>query len=192
MADKEVEAAVTVEIEEGGAGVPPGLMVKEAARARDVRERPVAVVVVKHVLAVIGDEQIEKAVVIVVARAHPLTPPMFDEAGLGCNVRKGTIAIVLVEMIGRLLAAREVDGAPAVDDEDVRPFVIVVVEDCRAPARRGEQKILRASPNNGGTGQARPGREVHVMWQVGAHRARRQLELPQELGTERRVPREPA
>ena len=94
---------------------------------------------------------------------------MLHEAGLNGDVRKRAIAVVLVKVIGRFLPAREAGKAPAVDDEDVGPFVVVVVEDSRAPARRGEKKILRVtSPDDGGAGQAGLRREVRIMRQVAA------------------------
>ena len=74
--DKQIEMPVTVIIHPGAARIPtyfrPGL--DQACAFRHVRKRSVAMVVIQRVLAVVGDEQIVIAIVIVIADAAGLSP----------------------------------------------------------------------------------------------------------------------
>jgi len=65
----EIELAVTIVIEKRGAGMKPGteLHAPDSSLVRDIRESAVAVIVIKDVLAVLGDEEIGETVVVVVA-----------------------------------------------------------------------------------------------------------------------------
>ena len=64
----------------------------------DVGEGAIAIVAVEDVLAVIGDEEIVAAVVVVVADADALSPAGVTEAGFGGDVGEGSVAIVFEEM----------------------------------------------------------------------------------------------
>ena len=74
VADEEVEVAVLVVVEEGAAGVPAQAVLEEAGLFGDVGEGAVAVVAVEGVLAVVADEEVVPAVVVVVADAAGLAP----------------------------------------------------------------------------------------------------------------------
>ena len=62
------------------------------------------VIMVKTVLAVIGDEQIFPSVVVIVSDANSLSPPRRDESGLLRHVRESSIVVVVIQMVcGRLI-----------------------------------------------------------------------------------------
>jgi hypothetical protein len=63
-----VQQAILVVVDERGAGGPAGR--SNTGAGSYVRERPVSVVVIKNIVAVIGDIKIDVPVVIVVARRH--------------------------------------------------------------------------------------------------------------------------
>ena len=71
---------------------------EEAGFGSDVGEGAVAVVTVEDVLAVVGDEEVVPAVVVVVADAAALSPAAAGEAGFGSDVGEGSVAVVLEEM----------------------------------------------------------------------------------------------
>ena len=98
VGDEEVEMAVAVVVEEGAAGVPTGGGLEEAGFGGDVGEGAVAVVAVEDVLAVVGDEEVVPAVVVVVADAAALSPAAAGEAGFSGDVGEGAVAVVLEEM----------------------------------------------------------------------------------------------
>ena len=130
VGDEEVEVAVAVVVDEGAAGVPAdlGAGLGEAGLLGDVGEGSVAVVAVKGVLAVVGNEEVVVAVVVVVADTAGLAPAgLVLEAGAFGHVCEGAVAIVFEEAAVRLLAGREAFQAPAVDEEEVLPAVVVIV-----------------------------------------------------------------
>ena len=134
VADEEVEVAVFVVVEKCAAGVPAQAILEQASLLGYVGKSAVAVVAEERILAVVADEEIVPAVVVVVAHAAGLAPAAAGEAGLECDVGKRAVAIVFEEMANRLLAFGKAFEAPAVDEENVDPVVVVVVEEGRAAA----------------------------------------------------------
>ena len=75
VGDEEIEFAVAIVVHKGAASAPAGSLSCDAGLLADIGEGAVSVVVVQNILAVVGDEQIVEAIVIVVADADALTPP---------------------------------------------------------------------------------------------------------------------
>ena len=82
VGDEEIELAVAIVVNEGAAGAPARFLAGDARLFADVGEGAVAVVVVENVLAVVGDEQVVEAVVVVVADADALSPAAVANARL--------------------------------------------------------------------------------------------------------------
>src|SRR5262249_42320385 len=114
-------------------------------------ERSVAVVAVEDLVAVVGDEQIGVAVVVVVAGADALAPAAAGDAGLRGDVGERAVAVVPIEMAHWCGVVRR-RQAGAVDEKDVRPAVVVVVEDRDAAAGRLEDVLLGALAADDGAG----------------------------------------
>ena len=131
--DEQIEAAVAVVVDPGAAGAVAHVVLQQARLRGHVGERAVAVVAIEHVLAVVGDEEIVEAVVVVVADGHRRGPARSRQPGLLGHVGEGAVAVVLVEAIGR--ARRRAFEARAAQHEDVEPAVVVVVEERHAAAR---------------------------------------------------------
>ena len=113
----------------------------------DVGEGAVAVVAIEGVLAVVGDEEVVVAVVVVVADAAGLAPT-------GAASRPEPL-VTSVKVPSRLFLKRRQCGswpfgkafqAPAVDQEEVEPAVVVVVVEGQAAAGGFEQIFVLASP----------------------------------------------
>ena len=139
VGDEQIEFAVAVVVHESAAGVPALAVSGDAGLFADVGEGAVAVVVVENVLAEVGDEQVFEAVVVVVADADALSPAGVGHAGLCGDVGESAVAIVLEEMRGGLLAGGEAFEAPAVDQKNIQPAVVVVVVESDAAAGGLEQ-----------------------------------------------------
>src|SRR5580693_7649863 len=110
--------AVFVIVNPGAAGIPArfGAGLEEAGAFGDVGEGAVAIVVIQNVLAVVGDEEIIVAVVVVVADAAGLAPAGTGvEAGTFGDIGEGAVAIIFEETAMRFFAFRESFEAPAVD-----------------------------------------------------------------------------
>ena len=70
----------------------------------DVGEGAVAIVVIKDRGAPIGDVEIFKAIVIVIAGGNAHGKALASDTGLGCYVGKRAVAIVAEEMIRSIFA----------------------------------------------------------------------------------------
>ena len=91
-------------------------------------------IVVEAVLAVVGDVEVVPSVVVVVADADALAPSGRGKAGFGGDVGESAVVIVAVKVVGGSLSGGKAFELRAVDDKDVGPSVIVVVEDGDAGA----------------------------------------------------------
>ena len=131
VGDEEVEVPVAIEIRERAAGAPQRR--SDAGEARDIGEDAVAAVAVQHVRAEVGDVEIDPAVVVVVARAgaHAVLT-MANRRSLG-DVVERAVAAIPIQAVPRLPRDRRIGERPAVDQEDVEPPVVVVVEEQPAP-----------------------------------------------------------
>ena len=143
--DEEVEPAVVVVVEEGRArlqGVPRH---RDARPGGDVGEVAVALVVVEHVVAVVRHQDVHEAVVVVVAHGDALRvalDPRAAQPRLGGHVDETPAARVAEEAVeaGRVRAHVLGRGRP-VQEEQVHPAVVVVVERGHGPAERLERVL---------------------------------------------------
>ncbi len=130
----EIELAVTIVVHEGAAAAPGFARASDAGFVGDIGEDAV-IVVVETVLAVVGDVEIVPAVVVVVTDADALSPAGRAARPAFCgHVGEGAVVIVAIEMVRRSFAALGRFQRRAVHDEDVRPAIVVVVEDGDAGA----------------------------------------------------------
>jgi len=99
-------------------------------------------VAIEAVLAIVGDVKIVPAVVVVVADTDALSPTAGGEARSRGHIGERAVMVVAIEMIRRPPAGfRRFQGC-AVHDEDVRPAIVVVVEDGDARARGLDNVLL--------------------------------------------------
>src|SRR5437016_1768638 len=104
VGDIYVRPAVIVVIKECRAGAVHAFGGKEASFLCYVDERAVAVVVIKHVLPVVGHKQVQMAVAVVIAHTDALAPSVMNESSVFCDVSKGAVAIVAIEVVRGLLS----------------------------------------------------------------------------------------
>jgi hypothetical protein len=101
------------------------------------------VIAVESVLAIIGDEDIGPAIVVEVADRHAKSPAVIGHAGLLRHVGKCPVVIVVKERgVGRGFLAIEGVECGAVDQIDVEPAVVVVIDQSHAGAVRFKDKGL--------------------------------------------------
>ena len=110
IGDEQIEVTVAIEVHPRAPGPVSHRVLAQAGLGGHVAERPVAVVAIQHVVAVVGDEQIVEPVVVVVADGDRRGPAGARQAGLVRHIRERAVAIVLVEAIGRLRPALPRDG----------------------------------------------------------------------------------
>ena len=97
---------------------------------------------IEAVLAVVGDVEVFPSVVVVVADADALAPAGCGEAGFRGDVGEGAVVIVAVEVVGGRLPGGKSFELGAIDQEDVGPSVVVVVEDGDAGAGGFDDVLL--------------------------------------------------
>src|SRR5215469_5259016 len=135
---------VAVVIHPGASAIPARFWARlnQTRSFGNVGEGALSVVVVEHVLAVVGDKEVVVAVVIVVAHATGLPPAgtMFEARALG-YIGERAIAIVLEQPAMGLVALRKSLETPAVNKENVKPAVVVVVVKGE-PAAGGLQQVF--------------------------------------------------
>src|SRR5438034_10454586 len=114
VGDEQIEFAVAIVVDKRAASVPTLAVPAHAGFVGHIGERAIAVIVVKHVLAKIGDEEIFEAVVVVVTNANALSPAGVGYASLHGNVCECSVTIILEKMRRRLLALGETFQARSV------------------------------------------------------------------------------
>jgi hypothetical protein len=159
---EQIQAAVAIDVQEGGAGVPARSRRRQPAARRDVGEGAVAVVAIEDEASVVGDQQVDVAVVVDVAGADALSPAAGGDPRLGSDVDERA-AIVAIQVAGGGLVGW-LATARAVDHEDVLSAIAVVVQDRHTAAGRLEDVILGGFlADDGGRGDARSGRDIAIV-----------------------------
>src|SRR6185437_10984496 len=134
VGDHQVELAVSVVIHECATRAPGFARAGHAGFFRQFAKGAV-IVVIEAVFAVIGDIQIFPAIIIVIPHAHALPPAgSSSQPRLHRHVGESSVVIVAVKMVGWSFSRGKAGEGGAVDDEDVGPAIVVVVEDGDAGA----------------------------------------------------------
>ena len=110
---------------------------------RYVGECAIAIVVEEMALADSGNENVVEAVVVVVADGHTESEERNAEAGFARHVGKGAVMIVVVELQAWSAPFLQWPGPVlAVDQQDVGPAVVVVIDESAARAHGFRQPFL--------------------------------------------------
>src|SRR5215510_185912 len=146
---EQVEAPVFIVVEESATCVPAlfaGASIGgDAGLFRDVGERAVAVVAPQRAIAPVGDKQVIPSVVVVISRADALTPTGVRHAGLLGHVSECPVAVVLVETAdGRLIRRPLRLEARPVDEKNIQPPIVIVINESAAAAGGLEKKLVLA------------------------------------------------
>src|SRR5258708_24159607 len=109
--------------------------VAEPAAIGDVHKRALTIVVKQAALAYAGDEEVGETVVIVISHGDAQAVHLHIQARAPGHVCEGAVAIVVVEAQGgaALFVARPVH---AVDEDDVLPAVVIVIQKRAAGTQR--------------------------------------------------------
>src|SRR6266404_5340113 len=137
----EIKLAIAIVVHPGSAG---GKFVRtqHTSRRRDVFKRPLAVVMKEVALAKSRDEDVVKAVVVIVADGCAESEERHSKTGPAGDVRESTVMIVVIKLGRSRAALRVSDPILAIDKQYVRPTVIVVVDESAARAHRFRQPLL--------------------------------------------------
>src|SRR5436309_1895960 len=99
----------------------------------------------QHTVAPVGDKQIVPAVIVIVSDTDALAPASVRDSGAGGDIGESPIAVVLVESAdGRLSRRPTRFKARPVDEKDVEPAVIVIINKSATASGGFEQELVRA------------------------------------------------
>ena len=127
VGDIEIEVAIVVIIAESRTRSPT-IGIGDAGFDGDVGEGAVVVVVVKRRSMEAGNVDVFPAVVIVVADRHTVSPTAKIQARLRRDVGKRTVMVVVIKPRRMALARPVVFDGRAVNQKNIHPSVVVVVE----------------------------------------------------------------
>src|SRR6266481_5655046 len=96
------------------------------------------------ILGVCGDEEIVEAVVVVIPHGHAHSEHLNVEASIVRHVREGAVMIIVVEL-GCRVFLNVAGPVHPVDEENVRPAVVVVVNESNARPHSLRQEFLSKS-----------------------------------------------
>ena len=102
---------------------------------------------IKTILAIVGDVEVLPSVIVVVAHAYPLPPSACRESSLHRHIGKSSIVIISVQMIGRGLSPGKSFEGRAIHQKNIRPAIIVIIEDCRTRSGSLDDVFLRVLPS---------------------------------------------
>ena len=124
----------------------PGL--SRAGHARFLRHfgEDSVLVVIQTVLSVVSDVEVFPAVVVVVAGANTLSPARRVDTCFDSNVGEAAVMIVAVEMVGGALARGKSLQRGAIDEKNIRPAIVVVIQDCNTGASGFDDVLLGVLP----------------------------------------------
>ena len=176
--DDEVQPAVQIVIDERAARIPARGGGAQSCGVGGVTKPAIALVVVQDAAAVVRDEQVCAAVVVVVAGTDALGPTDAVQASPSGHVLEAQAAAIPIQMAGRRPAGTVVLERRRVGDEHIHQAVGVGVENGHAGSGGLENVSLSIlSADDGGSGEARVGRHVAIIdgdrRQIGFDRLRR-------------------
>src|SRR5205823_14282296 len=118
------------------------LCLKKAGFLCNVSEGSIAIIVIQHVLTIIGNEQIQEAVVVIVSYTDTLAPTRSEQTCAYRNIGESSIVVVAIQVIRRFLVLGKTTQSPAINEENIQPSIIVVVEERHSTTSSGQKKTF--------------------------------------------------
>src|SRR6266480_3259947 len=134
LQNEKIEAAVVVVIEPDGARAPAGS--GDSGFGGDIGESAITIVVVENTLSVLREVKVRKAIVVVIADGYTHAVGIPRDAGFFGDVGESAIAVVAVERVPQRMRRCVEVTLTAVDEVDVHPAVVIVVDEGAACAVR--------------------------------------------------------
>ena len=105
---------------------------------------------IEAILAISGDEEVFVTVIVLVTHAGALSPAALCKACVRGYIGKRAIVVVVKKMAGGMLRFLILRGQQvSVHDENIRPTVVVVIEDSHATSRGLDNVSLGFCPSIG-------------------------------------------
>src|SRR5205807_7340136 len=109
-----------------------------------VGERAVAVVVIENAPPIAEDQQVGKSVIVIVTHRNPhAEQPLSADPGSSSDVAEGAISVVPVKRASQGVFRAVRGGGCAVDQIEIEPSVLVIVNPAATRAHGFDQILLR-------------------------------------------------
>ena len=156
---EQVQESIAVVVEKSATRAEANGIAMEPRLFGDIGKSPVPIVPVQLVLPVVGAKQIFMPVVVVVADTHAVGPAGVLQPCLFGDIGEGAIPVVLVQPVRS--ACGYAVQAPASDDENIHPPVVVVVKEGATSSHRfNNVHVFGKAPVNRGSSEARFGGNI--------------------------------
>ena len=126
VAHKQILGSVVIEVEEHGGGVQT--LAIEARRSGNIGEGAVTIIPIKNVTTVVSNEQVDPTVAIVICGGDADAEVAAGYAGFDSDIGKSAVAVVAIESVAQRRDGFEKIGRAAIDEIEVHPPIVVVVE----------------------------------------------------------------
>ena len=125
---EKIEAAIAVIVEKRASRSPASIaLIQQPRLPRDIGKRAVSIVAVKNILTVVSDEDIFKAIVVIVTNGDSTRPTSAKQSSFFRDIGKRPITVVLVQ------AVAGIRNGPihtrTAKHKDIQPSVVVVVQE---------------------------------------------------------------
>src|ERR1700682_1289222 len=157
LAHKQIQPSIIVIIEPHCAGRPPGR--GHPGLFRYIRKRPISIVVKENAPPVLRHIKIRESVPVVIAHSHTLPKSPGPHPRFFRNIGKCSVPVVVIQRIALRRIWSVKIAFPAIDQINVHPPVIVIIQKCAARSGRFRQIFLRrfcvGMPPGNATGRRR-------------------------------------
>ena len=131
----QIKVAIVVVVAEGRAGSPAAGIAHASLRC-DIGKRAVVIVAVENSAIEIGNVKIFPAVVVVVADGYAESPAAMCDSGFRRHVMERAIVIIAVKLAGMAFAGVNIFDGRSVDEVNIHPAIVVVIENGNPAAHR--------------------------------------------------------
>src|SRR6266403_2605552 len=141
VGDDEIKLAIAIIIDPGRTG---GKLIRSPKPGNrcDILKGAVAVVAEEVTLAKRGDENVVEAVVIVITDGHAQTIHRNAEARFAGHVGERAVVIVVIKLRGGGAALRMADPVLAINEQNIGPAVVVIIDERATGAHGFGQPLL--------------------------------------------------
>src|SRR6266566_1719822 len=143
--NEQVQEAIAVEVAPGGSCGPSSK--GDTRFLSHIRKRPILIVMIETVFAIIRHVDIWPAVVVVIAHSHAKAPSLVRHARLGRYVGESAVVIVVQQHSARgWFSPLEGSKCGSIEQIDVQPAVVVIIKQSHARTKRLENSCLLGTP----------------------------------------------
>src|SRR5260370_5425970 len=139
--DKQIEASVAIVVAEGRTCGPAAQ--RDASLFRYISKCSIMIIAIEPILAVVRHVDVWPAIVVKISDSHAKSPALVGHAGAVGHIRERAIVIVVIQRgARRLLLSRQRVIRRAIDEINVGPAVVVIIENGYPRAGRLQNVFL--------------------------------------------------